>query len=461
MKKKAWVLPALLVFLAIAGGAILYLSQYDPSTDESVTLHPVDYTREDVVSVEVQNASGSYTVVTNAESEYGFTCEEIGDLPAVRANYVSLVDAVCSIEAANAYEHEDYSRYGLDDSTTHGKVTLKDGTQYVVTVGDRAPSENFVYFSVDTYPETVFTARMSKFVPLTDNVYALVNRLLAPKTDSPRVYNDETDLADWFRFTNRDGLEFQLVRLDTSYVDGAGNNYRFQQTRPFASYVPGAKVQEHFARLMQFSGSSVKYNHPTPEQIAECGLDNPLTTITIGYGVQESTIHLSPAPNGDYYGLRDGDDVIWNVANYLVTWLDIPARGMLGSYVLAPQLEEVTEVDILVGNKDYCFLLEEGQVKIDNQVLDSKAFEKLYELACSVNSTTSLDGEVGETVARIDFWLKDGLVRSVELRQLGARSTEIYLDGEDLNLVIRQSYSDTLQKACEAIVKGEDFSTSW
>ena len=345
MKKKTLVLLGLLALLAAAGGLIWYLMNTTTDPGEGDDISAVSHITEDVVSVRVVNEKGSFLIET-ADNENGYSCAEVEGLPTLKSNYISVLDAVTSIQANSRYPDSDLSRYGLDRPQATAEVTLKDGTVYTVNVGSKAPSENYIYFSVSDDPKTVYTARMSKFLPIMADAYSLVNKLLAPKTESLRPGNDETDTADWLEYTNADGVRFRLEQLRSSYVDGAGNSYRFHQTAPVDGYVKAADATEVFSRVMQFCASSVRIYHPTEADIAECGLDEPDTELVLAYGNDVAVIRLSQAPNGDYYAIKEGIDVIWNIADYMVTWLDVQPRTMLTSYVLAPPMADVTRLEI-------------------------------------------------------------------------------------------------------------------
>lgn len=473
MKKKRVLFVVLLVALIASVATIIYLTKNteDPSNgNESIFV--VSYTRDDIESVSIENELDSFSF-SRADNEIGFYCEKIDDLPQLLSNYITVIDSVCSIEANSEYPDSDLSRYGLDKPQSVAEVTLKTGETYKVMVGSRAPSENYVYFAVSTEPNTVYTARLSKFTPLLTNAYSLVNKLLAPKTESPRPGNDETDTAHSLEFTNRDGEAFHLDQLSSSYRDGAGNSYRYHQTMPYETYVQAAKVQDVFSRVMQFCASSVYKNHPTEEDIAECGLDDPLTMLKLGYNDDSVTIYLSLAPNGDYYAMKEGVDVIWNVADYLVTWLDVQDDTFRCSYVMAPPMDTANGVTVTFfdteNSEDHVYhgdtysivINEDGTGTINNKPVNKGDMTRLYTLLCSVNSENETSTEGGDIVVRIQFALK-GSVRILDLRRAESRTLIIYTDDIfSTGLSIRESFADTLHEACRAVENGGAFSTNW
>lgn len=462
MKQKRVLLIALVAILLVSVGAIVYLTQNttDPET-EGDSIHVLNYSRSEVEAVFVENEKDSFSFEV-ADNEIGYACEKIGDLPQLLSNYVSIIDSVCSVDANSEYRGADLSRYGLDAPQASVRVVLKDGEEYTLQVGSRAPTENYVYFMVSTDPGTVYTARMSKFSPVLADAYSLVNRLLAPKTESPRAGNDETDTAHSLEFSNRNGEVFHLDQLSSSYTDGAGNSYRYHQTAPSDSYIQASKVQNVFDRVMQFCASSVYVNHPTAEDMEKCGLNDPLTFLTLGYNGEYATIYLSEAPSGNYYAFKEGMDVIWNVADYLVTWLDVTDETMKSSYVLAPPMSSVNGLAISFAEETFNIQVnDDGTAKINQADVNSGDFSRLYALACSVNSENRSTVNGGETVAEIRFNLKEGMDRTVTLRRGEARTLIIYVDGAATGLSIRESYADTLLQACKAVENHESFSTNW
>ena len=473
MKRKLVLFAVLLIILVASMGTIVYLTKNteDPSS-EGDPVYAVSYTREDIESVSITNEKDSYSFAV-ADNEIGYYCDKVEDLPQLLSNYISIIDSVCSIEANSAYPDSDLSRYGLDDPQAAAEVTLKSGEKYTVLVGSRAPTENYVYFSVSTDPRTVYTARLSKFSPLLANAYSLVNRLLAPKTESSRPGNDETDTAHSIEFTNRDGELFHLDQLSSSYKDGAGNSYRYHQTYPRDMYVQASRVQDVFSRVMQFCASSVYKNHPTAEDIASCGLDEPLTELTLGYNDEYATVRLALAPNGDYYAMKDGVDVIWIVADYLVTWLDADEKTFRSSYVMAPPMDTIKGVTVMFPDPEndsnvakgdtYSIVInEDGTGTINNKTVNSGDLARLYTLLCSVNSENETSAEGGDIVVRIEFAPAEGGARILDLRQGGSRTLIIYTDDIiPAGLSIRESYADTLHEACRAVENGEAFSTNW
>ena len=460
MKKKSLILIALLVTLAIVGGVIWYLlnTTTDPELDD--TINVLSNTVEDISSVHVVNEKGDYFVETD-ESDIGYRCETIDGLPQLKSSYISLLEAVAGIQATSEYPNSDLKRYGLDVPMATADVTLTDGSTYTVSIGSKAPSENYIYFTVSDAPDTVYTARMSKFLPLLTDAYGLVNKLLAPKTESPRAGNDETDTADWLEYTTSDGTRFRLEQLFPAYVDGAGNSYRFHQTAPVDGYVQASKAMETFSRVMQFCASSVRFYHPSEEQIAECGLLEPETELVLAYRDDVAVIHLSKAPNGDYYAIKDGVDVIWNIADYMVTWLDVQPRTMISSYLLAPPMSEVASLEIDAFGDHFSFDIADGVVTSQGVEMNTSDFKRFYELACSVNSQNVSEETPGETVVSIRFTLNDGTVRTAELSELGNRVLKIAVDGQDMGLTIREAYAETLHDAAGAVIDKQSFSTNW
>ncbi|MBR5502645.1 MAG: DUF4340 domain-containing protein [Oscillospiraceae bacterium] len=463
MKKKQRNLLLLLGVLVLLGGAIYLLTTVteDPA-EQSDVFTPVSHARNEVAQITVANSSGSYTIVKDETSDAGYYCAEIDGLPQLLSLYTALVDDCREINASFRYEKVDLARYGLTDPRAQATVTLEDGSSYTVSVGDRAPSENYCYYTVSTEPDVVYATRESQFTTCLDDVYGLVNRLLAPHTGGNRSSNDETDVADWFEFTVTDGTRYRIERVKGGYVDGADIYYHYKQTMPLEGNVLGTRVQEVFSRLMQFSASSAVIYHPTEEQIAQCGLDKPFTELVIGYKEEAATIRFARMENStNYYAYKEGIDAIWVVADYMITWMDLQPRSMISTYVAAPAADEVAKLDITAYGKSWSFVPANGSAIYEGSALDGAQFSKLYELACSVNSQSPLDVKSGETVVKIRFTLHDGSVRTVELYSAAQRSLGIRLDGEVLGLSIRESYAETLAAACEAVVNGQNVSTAW
>lgn len=463
MRRKLVILGILIIVLIAAAFTIVYLSKntVDPSA-EGDSINVLSFQRDDIEAVSITNEKDSFSFA-RADNDIGFYCEKVDDLPQLLSNYISIVDSVCSIEANSAYPDSDLSRYGLDDPQAVAEVTLTSGESYTVSVGSRAPSENYVYFSVSSEPKTVYTARLSKFSPLLANAYSLVNRLLAPKTESSRPGNDETDTAHSLEFTNREGELFHIDQLSSSYRDGAGNSYRYHQVLPFDTYVQASKVQAVFERVMQFCASSVYKNHPTAEDVEACGMNDPITMLKLGYNDDSATIYLSQAPNGDYYAMKEGVDVIWNVADYLVTWLDVDKNTFKGSYVMAPPMDTISDVVVIFESDSYAIhIYDDGTGTINNKEANKDDLARLYTLLCSVNSENETTAEGGDVVVRIEFVPKEGTGQMVDLRRGGSRTLIIYTNEIiPAGLSIRESYADTLLDACKAVENSEAFSTNW
>ncbi len=461
MKRKRTIFIALLLLLALAGGAIWYLLTHTGDPEEEKDIYAVNRLREEFQSVTVENGKGGFSFRRDPDSPLGYTCDEVEGLPQLLSNYVALIDDVVSVKATYRYEGQDLSRYGLDDPEVKATVTLTDGTTYTVSVGDDAPTENYCYFSVSTDPGTVYVIRKSQFIYYRENAFYLVDRLLAPKSDSGYPGNTETDLADRLVFTNRDGATISLERYETNYEDGAGQRYRYHQLSPVEGQVTGQAVQDHLSRIMQFCASSAIAKHPTEEQLAAYGLHSPATVITIGYQDREAHIRIAPAPDGNWYAYKEGVDAVWLVADYMVTWLDIGPRTLLSEYLLAPRMDEVSRLEISCWEKNYVFEIDHEKASADGKELDPQLFARFYKLACGVNSVNGT-GSVGmDSVVRIAFTLKDGTVQTLELLDLGNRNYSIRLDGEDVGLQIRGSYVETLEAACEAVIEGKEFSDLW
>lgn len=123
-------------------------------TSESVQLFKKD--KDDIASLEVENAEGGFTILRQAEGVY--TIEALEGFDQLTSSYSTLVGNFASVSAMRMVEEApgDLSKYGLSSPKTQVTVTYKDGTKNVLHIGDNLPTGNGRYAMLnDDAPVTI------------------------------------------------------------------------------------------------------------------------------------------------------------------------------------------------------------------------------------------------------------------------------------------------------------------
>ena len=470
MKKQWLTIGILCMGILILGGACFFLLKSDDSEKsdvESGNYQILDeITEDDVASVVVSNASGGYEADWNDDSVIIKDCDNIAiDNSAVKKiqNAVKGITAEKKVTDGKGRLNE----FGLEDDPVEVTVTGK-GEKESLMIGDEVPGQDSSQWYV-LWKEEVYIVSDSNVEAFQYGVKDLVSKQITPD-------RDESD--DSFRVTLADiqgeGMDEIQIRHQGSEELAGYQVDSYQLTAPI-NYPASAAVSEDI--LPMFFGlkaQEVAVLHPTAEDRAQVGLDQPYRQVEIEYQTKDSeknkiSILVSNIDGAGNLYVENGSDVIYKCRPQDISWLNLTVDTVISHTILIPDVTSLKTLTITQGDGSSYQIqfqnmgTDNGKVLYDGKELDVDSFRNFYYELISVEADEVILENLPDTsgmnkIAEIKFAYMDESKKSdtVTYYSESARKAYAVLDGNERGFRLSETQIDTVLGNLQKLINGEE-----
>lgn len=470
MKKQWLTIGILCIGILILGGACFFLLKPDDpekSDAESGNYQILDeITEDDVESVVVSNASGGYEADWNDDSVIIKDCNNIAiDSSAVKKiqNAIKGITAEKKVTDGKGRLNE----FGLEDDPVEVTVTGK-GEKESLMIGDEVPGQDSSQWYV-LWKEEVYIVSDSNVEAFQYGVKDLVSKQITPD-------RDESD--DSFRVTLADiqgeGMDEIQIRHQGSEELAGYQVDSYQLTAPI-NYPASAAVSEDI--LPMFFGlkaQEVAVLHPTAEDRAQVGLDQPYRQVEIEYQTKNSeknkiSILVSNIDGAGNLYVENGSDVIYKCRPQDISWLNLTVDTVISHTILIPDVTSLKTLTITQGDGSSYQIqfqnmgTDNGKVLYDGKELDVDSFRNFYYGLISVEADEVILENLPDTsgmnkIAEIKFVYMDESKKSdmVTYYSESARKAYAVLDGNERGFRLSETQIDTVLGNLQKLINGEE-----
>lgn len=470
MKKQWLTIGILCIGILILGGACFFLLKSDDSEKsdvESGNYQILDeITEDEVASVVVSNASGGYEADWNDDSVIVKDCDNIAiDNSAVKKiqNAVKGITAEKKVTDGKGRLNE----FGLEDDPVEVTVTGK-GEKESLMIGDEVPGQDSSQWYV-LWKEEVYIVSDSNVEAFQYGVKDLVSKQITPD-------RDESD--DSFRVTLADiqgeGMDEIQIRHQGSEELAGYQVDSYQLTAPI-NYPASAAVSEDI--LPMFFGlkaQEVAVLHPTAEDRAQVGLDQPYRQVEIEYQTKNSeknkiSILVSNIDGAGNLYVENGSDVIYKCRPQDISWLNLTVDTVISHTILIPDVTSLKTLTITQGDGSSYQIqfqnmgTDNGKVLYDGKELDVDSFRNFYYELISVEADEVILENLPDTsgmnkIAEIKFAYMDESKKSdtVTYYSESARKAYAVLDGNERGFRLSETQIDTVLGNLQKLINGEE-----
>lgn len=470
MKKQWLTIGILCMGILILGGACFFLLKSDDSEKsdvESGNYQILDeITEDDVASVVVSNASGGYEADWNDDSVIIKDCDNIAiDNSAVKKiqNAVKGITAEKKVTDGKGRLNE----FGLEDDPVEVTVTGK-GEKESLMIGDEVPGQDSSQWYV-LWKEEVYIVSDSNVEAFQYGVKDLVSKQITPD-------RDESD--DSFRVTLADiqgeGMDEIQIRHQGSEELAGYQVDSYQLTAPI-NYPASAAVSEDI--LPMFFGlkaQEVAVLHPTAEDRAQVGLDQPYRQVEIEYQTKNSeknkiSILVSNIDGAGNLYVENGSDVIYKCRPQDISWLNLTVDTVISHTILIPDVTSLKTLTITQGDGSSYQIqfqnmgTDNEKVLYDGKELDVDSFRNFYYELISVEADEVILENLPDTsgmnkIAEIKFAYMDESKKSdtVTYYSESARKAYAVLDGNERGFRLSETQIDTVLGNLQKLINGEE-----
>lgn len=470
MKKQWLTIGILCIGILILGGACFFLLKPDDpekSDAESGNYQILDeITEDDVESVVVSNASGGYEADWNDDSVIIKDCDNIAiDSSAVKKiqNAIKGITAEKKVTDGKGRLNE----FGLEDDPVEVTVTGK-GEKESLMIGDEVSGQDSSQWYV-LWKEEVYIVSDSNVEAFQYGVKDLVSKQITPD-------RDESD--DSFRVTLADiqgeGMDEIQIRHQGSEELAGYQVDSYQLTAPI-NYPASAAVSEDI--LPMFFGlkaQEVAVLHPTAEDRAQVGLDQPYRQVEIEYQTKNSeknkiSILVSNIDGAGNLYVENGSDVIYKCRPQDISWLNLTVDTVISHTILIPDVTSLKTLTITQGDGSSYQIqfqnmgTDNGKVLYDGKELDVDSFRNFYYGLISVEADEVILENLPDTsgmnkIAEIKFVYMDESKKSdmVTYYSESARKAYAVLDGNERGFRLSETQIDTVLGNLQKLINGEE-----
>ena len=470
MKKQWLTIGILCIGILILGGACFFLLKSDDSEKsdvESGNYQILDeITEDDVESVVVSNASGGYEADWNDDSVIIKDCDNIAiDSSAVKKiqNAIKGITAEKKVTDGKGRLNE----FGLEDDPVEVTVTGK-GEKESLMIGDEVPGQDSSQWYV-LWKEEVYIVSDSNVEAFQYGVKDLISKQITPD-------RDESD--DSFRVTLADiqgeGMDEIQIRHQGSEELAGYQVDSYQLTAPI-DYPASASVSEDILPIFfGLKAQEVAVLHPTAEDRAQVGLDQPYRQVEIEYQTKDSeknkiSILVSNIDGAGNLYVENGSDVIYKCRPQDISWLNITVDTVISHTILIPDVTSLKTLTITQGDESsYQIQLQNmgtdnGKVLYDGKELDVDSFRNFYYGLISVEADEVILENLPDTsgmnkIAEIKFAYMDESKKSdtVTYYSESARKAYAVLDGNERGFRLSETQIDTVLGNLQKLINGEE-----
>lgn len=379
----------------------------------------IEYTPSDIKQIDVENESGTYTVLSETpvevDEETGeettgatiYTLVGYEDIELISGGPDTIADDVAAIAFTSVADPtgENASDFGFDNPRATVKTQFTDGTTSTIIVGDDAPSElgTYLMFGDSKSVYVVETAAVDGFLFSVLDLVTLTVNDSAADADSAEFETlklSGTAYGDTIEIRPNDDQA-----IDSSYVMISPDNM-------FISEVEAASISGAIRGL--YADEAICVN-PSSAQLSQYGLSTPYAQVTAVYS--DTTVHLKASePKDDSVYLIADSNIIYKIAASYVPWVYTTYDKLRPDVVIDPNFDALTQIVVTDASGTYTFDIttvtetvtntdgEEEEVEsttatYNGEKLDSDNFRVLYQNIGNMQNAGSTDSKPSGTPA--------------------------------------------------------------
>ena len=456
----------------------------DSIIEPEETFPLMDLDKNSISKITIKNEDGVLNIVrTEKGSADTDGTWEIEELDGINQNGTAVKACVniCSSLAGRQLVEEnasDLSKYGLSEPAAKITVSSDNEADSVFLIGDEIPTGGYRYI-VRQGSSTVYTALLANINYFLQDIYYFCSTSL--------VYTPSQE--NWPTI-DRLTIKRQDIDYDIVFVSVDEND------APIGLVSTQVMIKPVYAGLNITSSAAVTHGiwgltaekavviHPTEEDFAQYGLDDPFCTVILDSSAEDYTLKVGDPiyatdANGEetttvsgYYCYinAQGADCIYSIPAANCVWAyflpgDIIAGQMVMNYIM--DLDGITvegngktyQADITAVKKDEEAGIEEVfEVKINSQDIDEQLFKNWYVFWLECPTTETYFEPLSDTdtlYCTVTLSRQDGTEQVVKFYQTSGRRLIVEIDG-NVGYKIPINYIDTLISNMENVTQGKN-----
>lgn len=447
--------------------------------DEDEAVELINGELSDLVSVEITNGGETYLIEQNFDNlavgandeDLVFEIKELSGVSVDSDSIYSTAKTAKLLMANSTIEEnaQDLSKYGLDKPAAEVKVAFSNAKTYNYYVGNETPSgsqyyimfkgESKIYAVAETYVSSFFNDKNS-YIDCT---------LVAPVSEYPTVNElkvNRKDLSKPITVTPlSDEMRAIATSLDDPSVTSSFSDYMI--TSPVTATIDVSKQENFIFGLFGKSADGAVKAHPTEEDKANAGLNDPLCTVEMT--VDEKTTKLivgnefkSDDYQNYYYVMLEGIDVLFYASENTLYWKTVQPTDFMTRMLPAPYIYNLDYIKVSYDGKDYTLNVDGNAdsciYTYEDKTLDERNFqsfcEYLYKSCISgINYDYTTDKQPDLTV---EYVFDDKSISTITIGFYETDTRTVYISQNgSVDFTTTGAYYDRLKENVQRLINGE------
>lgn len=436
----------------------------------------IEYTPSDIAKIEVENTSGSFTVLAETpvtvNEETGeeetdatiYTLVGFEDIelqpgaPDTIANDVALInfDSVADPVGDKSAD------FGFDKPRATVKTTFTDDTSSTVIVGNEAPSQMGTYIQFGN-SDVVY------IVP-NDAVDGLLFSVLDLVTIAINDAAQTTENAEFESLTLKGEAYGTTIELRPNEDTAIDTTYKM--IAPKKMFISETEAANITGGIRGLSGKEVVCVNPSSSQLSQYGLATPYAQLSAVY--PDTTVNLKVSkPKDDMVYIIADSNIVYTIATSSVMWVYTSVDKLVPDTVIDPNYDSISQIEVSDESGTYVFdvttttesvdTTDGGQEQVNSTTatyngkkLDSDNFYVFYQNICAMqNAGKATENGSGTPVLTISLSYSTG--RATDTINVYATGNTKYiaeLNGNTQSLVYK-SYCTKFSQCVQDLIMGK------
>lgn len=473
-KQTVTLLLSLLVVLALLGLMIFLMVRFQSGEEQEE--QTVGSSQEETVLMQVaadaintlsiENPSDSFTLVNEGD---GFVVEGLEVVSVSSLNVNNLVDLFAPLTAQRQLlsaeeltvgdSSEQLMQYGLNNPEYIIRIVTTDGEKLTLELGDSALDGSSVYALYE------------------GGVYLISNDILdsVSKTRYSFLDNEITEVepSDYDKAVIElsGTVRPQTITLEIDTVESedeavvSSTEKQYTLTTPTVQTITEASASQVTDGLYSLYANQIAAVNPTEEQLAEYGLDEPYSVVSVSIdGVEQFALRASERNSNNYvYMTKDGSPFVYLVSASRLSWLTVQVEQLTQSVYEPVELDELSSLTVESADQSYTFLVTQGEeqtVTGNGEEVDSELFAELYRTITAIPPDELSSGEpsLEKVLTMTVRYLDEGRQEDIfELYPTGDGNVYISLNGE-IRYTVSQDVVYQILDNCQNVLDGKEVS---
>ncbi len=436
----------------------------------------IEYTPSDIKQIDVENQSGTFTVL--AETPVS-TDEDTGEQTTGATVYTlvgyenielqtgaadTIANDVAKLEFTSVADPigKDSGDFGFDDPRATIKTTFSDGTTSTIIVGASAPSQLGEYI--------MFGSSKAVYVVPSDAVDGLLFSALDLVSLNINSAADTTDNAEFESLTLSGTAYGDTIELRPNSDKAIDSSYlMISPKKMYISEIEAANITGAIRGL--FAEEAVCVN-PSSAKLSQYGLSSPYASISAIY--PDTTVNLKASkPKDDYVYIIADSNIIYKIKAEYVPWIYTTLDKLRPDTVINPNFSSISNIKVTDASGSYSFDVKTVTDTVENtdgiteevesttayykdKRIDEDNFLVFYNNICNMqNAGKATENGSGNPVLTLELSYSTGRATDViKVYPTGNTKYIATLNGDTLCLVYK-SYCTKFSQCVQDLIAGK------